>query len=115
LKVSRKKIVAALVVEGVEDHSDPVVGPRLVAVREMGANRGGIGVVGAKTHVEPRLVVHHEDLGAHRCGRVLAGLHLVVEGHDPRPLPDGFVENPVDIDSGFDAGDLERCRRFVVR
>ncbi len=114
-RVDDEKVIAPFVVEGVEDDADPVVGPRLITVREMGADRERVGVVGAKTHVKPRLVVHHKDLGAYRCRRVLARLHLVVESHGPRPLPDGLVEDPVDIDPGVDAGDLKWCPRFVVR
>jgi hypothetical protein len=105
-RVDHQQIVAPLVVEGVEHDPHPIVGPGVVAVGEMDADRRRIRVEGAERDVERAVVVKQQHLGADRRRGVLARAHLDRQLGRPGLLPDNLVERAVDLDRRLDPGDL---------
>ena len=78
--VDSEEVVAPLIVEGVEDNADPVIGPGLIAVGEVRTDRPGIRIVGTKADVQAVRIVHHQDFSSDRCRGVFPRSDLIIEG-----------------------------------
>jgi hypothetical protein len=110
-RVDEEHVTPALVVERVEGERQPVVVEHVVAVGDVGADRGGIGVIRPEGDVEVRPAGCEQDLRSYLRLDVLPRVRFVAELEDQSVLPDGVVQHAVDPDGGSDLGDLVR-RRF---
>ena len=114
--IHREKQGAAVVVVGVEENLDLVVGVDIVAIGERGAHHRAVGLVGPDAEVDRIGCVPHERDRRVRRGAAVDGA-VLGEAGEPRGLPpDGLAQDAVDDDRRLETrrADAELAGAAVV-
>src|SRR5690606_23334363 len=109
-RVGYQLVTTAVVVEGVEEHADPIVVEHRVAVAQVRADLRRVRVERVEGHVQRLRGIAHAHDGPDRRRGVVAGLDVVRDLLHQRALPGGVVELAVDHDAVLQQRDAASVR-----